>query len=58
MADIQDNKIIMIILCVLIPPLAVGLKVGFTKHFWINLILLLLTFGVGAIIHALIICLG
>tara|TARA_R110000868_G_scaffold241497_2_gene496298 strand:- start:42581 stop:42682 length:102 start_codon:yes stop_codon:yes gene_type:complete len=33
MADIQDNKIIMIILCVLIPPLAVGLKVGFTKHF-------------------------
>tara|TARA_R110002111_G_scaffold3457_6_gene21286 strand:+ start:89132 stop:89278 length:147 start_codon:yes stop_codon:yes gene_type:complete len=48
----------MIILCVLIPPLAVGLKVGFTKHFWINLILLLLTFGLGAIIHALIICLG
>ncbi len=58
MADLQENKIIMIILCLLIPPLAVGLKVGFTKHFWINLILVFLTFGIGAIIHALIVCLG
>ncbi len=57
MADIKDNKIIMIILAILIPPLAVGLKVGFTKHFWINLILLFLTFGIGALIHALIIVL-
>lgn len=58
MADLADNKIVLIILSILIPPLAVGLKVGFTKHFWINLILVFLTFGIGAIIHSLIVCLG
>ncbi|MEQ9206823.1 MAG: YqaE/Pmp3 family membrane protein [Phycisphaerales bacterium] len=57
MADLAENKILLIILSILIPPLAVGLKVGFTKHFWINIILLLLTFGIGAVIHSLIVVL-
>lgn len=48
-----ENKVLMIILAILIPPLAVGLKEGIGTHFVINLVLLLLTFGVGALIHAL-----
>ncbi|MEZ6318094.1 MAG: YqaE/Pmp3 family membrane protein [Phycisphaerales bacterium] len=48
-----ENKVLMIVLAILIPPLAVGLKEGIGTHFVINLVLLLLTFGVGALIHAL-----
>ncbi len=55
MSDIQENQLIMIILAILIPPLAVGLKVGFTLHFFINIVLWLTLFG--GIIHALIIVL-
>ena len=29
------------------------LQVGATKHLWINIVLLLLTFGIGALIQAL-----
>lgn len=57
MSDIKDNTILLIILSILIPPLAVGLKVGFTAHFWINLVLMFVTFGIGAVIHALIVVL-
>ncbi len=47
-------KILLIILAILLPPLAVGLHVGITKHFWINLVLvLLLVTGPIAIVHAL-----
>ncbi len=47
------NKILLIILAIILPPVAAFLKVGATKHFWINLVLLILTFGIGALIHAL-----
>lgn len=47
-------QILLIILAIFLPPLAVGLKVGITKHFWINLILVLLVVSAPvAIIHAL-----
>lgn len=46
--------ILLIILAILLPPLAVALKVGVTKHFWINLVLLLLVVTAPvALIHAL-----
>ena len=35
---------------ILVPPLGVGLLVGFTKHFWINLILTLFGYLPG-IVH-------
>ncbi|MDF1810128.1 MAG: YqaE/Pmp3 family membrane protein [Phycisphaerales bacterium] len=56
MADIQDNKLIMILLAIFVPPVAVGLKVGFTAHFWINLLLWFVTW-IGGIIHGLIVVL-
>ncbi len=40
-----------IIILVILPPLGVFLKVGLTKHFWINLILEIITLHVGALIH-------
>ena len=49
----MDNKIVLVILAILLPPLAVALKDGIGKHFVINLVLLFLTFGIGALIHAL-----
>ncbi|MGD9739143.1 MAG: YqaE/Pmp3 family membrane protein [Bauldia sp.] len=44
--------LIRIILSVLIPPLGVFLQVGFTKHFWINILLTLLGYLPG-LIHAI-----
>lgn len=44
--------LIFIILSLLLPPLAVFLKVGLTVHFWINVILTILGWMPG-VIHAL-----
>jgi uncharacterized membrane protein YqaE (UPF0057 family) len=52
MADLKDNKVIMIILAILIPPVAVGVKVGATGHLWINLLLWIFTW-IGGVIHGL-----
>lgn len=46
-------KIVKILLAIFLSPIAAFLQVGATKHFWINLILYLLTFGVAGMIHAL-----
>ncbi|MGD8110130.1 YqaE/Pmp3 family membrane protein [Vibrio sp. TRT 21S02] len=46
------NKLIMIILCVLLPPLAVFIDKGLGKDFIINLVLTLFFFVPG-MIHAL-----
>ena len=48
----MDNKIVLIILAVLLPPIGVFLKVGATKHLFINIVLCLL-FVIPGIIHAL-----
>ena len=34
--------LLMVLLAILLPPVAVFLKLGITKHFWINLVLCLL----------------
>ncbi len=47
-------KIFEIILAILIPPLAVGMKTGLSNTFWLNLILTLIFFIPG-MIHALIV---
>lgn len=46
------NTILMLLIAVVLPPLAVFLKVGLTLHFWINVILTLLGYAPG-ILHAL-----
>ncbi len=45
-------KIVKIIFCIILPPVAAFLQVGATKHFWINIILTLLM-GIPGMIHAL-----
>ncbi|WNO08926.1 YqaE/Pmp3 family membrane protein [Teredinibacter sp. KSP-S5-2] len=45
------NKIVLIVLAILLPPLAVFLKNGIGKHFLINIILCFLMYFPG-IIHA------
>jgi len=52
MADTGVPKIVLVILAILIPPVAVALKEGIGTHFWINLILWILTW-IGGIIHGL-----
>ncbi len=47
----QQNDFIKIIFAVLLPPLGVAMEVGFTKHFWINVLLTVLGYVPG-IIHA------
>jgi uncharacterized membrane protein YqaE (UPF0057 family) len=50
------NKLLLVILCILLPPLAVGLQVGLTMHFWISIVLTLLGWLPG-VIHGLIVVL-
>jgi len=50
------NKIVLIILCLLVPPLAVYLKTKSAKDTIINVILCFLFF-LPAVIHALYLCL-
>jgi uncharacterized membrane protein YqaE (UPF0057 family) len=56
MADLQDNKIIMIIIAFFIPPLAVAIKSGLNMTFVINLVLTLI-FWIPGFIHALLVIL-
>lgn len=52
MAKKKVDKLLLIILAILLPPLAVFLKDGIKSHFWINIILSLF-FYVPGILHAL-----
>lgn len=51
------DDLLIIILCFLIPPLAVFLVLDIGKEFWIDLILTIVGFWVVGIIYALIVCL-
>ncbi len=44
--------IIRIIFAIVLPPLGVFLQVGFSKHFWLNILLTLLGYIPG-IVHAI-----
>lgn len=48
----MDNKIVLIILAIILPPVSAFLKVGTDKHFFINIILTLIGFVPG-VVHAL-----
>jgi uncharacterized membrane protein YqaE (UPF0057 family) len=49
----MDNKVILVILCLFIPPLAVYLKKGtIDNDFWINLVLTFLG-GIPGVLHGL-----
>jgi uncharacterized membrane protein YqaE (UPF0057 family) len=45
-------KIVKIILAILLPPVAAFIQVGFTIHFWINIVLCFFFYFPG-ILHAL-----
>lgn len=47
----QQNDLFKIIFAILLPPLGVAMEVGFTKHFWLNVLLTLFGYVPG-IIHA------
>ena len=47
-------QFLLAILAFFLPPVAVLLKVGFTRHFWINLVLTLLLWMPG-MIHAMLV---
>ncbi|MDQ8204807.1 YqaE/Pmp3 family membrane protein [Pelagicoccus sp. SDUM812003] len=49
----MDDKVLKVILAILLAPVAVFIQVGATKHLWINLVLLVLTFGTASMVHAL-----
>lgn len=52
MADLETNTLLMIIIAILIPPLAVGLKKGVGLHLVLNIVLTLL-FYLPGLLHAL-----
>ncbi|GGI89723.1 YqaE/Pmp3 family membrane protein [Shewanella gelidii] len=48
----MDNKVLLIILAIIISPVAVFIKEGLGKHFWLNIVLVIL-FVIPGILHAL-----
>lgn len=56
MADAELNKLLLVIIAILLPPLAVGLKAGVGGALILNIILWLL-FYIPGLIHALIVVL-
>lgn len=56
MADVNENTLLLVIIAILLPPLAVGLKAGFGGAFVLNIILWLL-FYIPGLIHALLVVL-
>jgi len=48
----NESNVLNIILAILLPPVAVYLKLGLDAQFWINLVLTLLC-GIPGIVHAL-----
>lgn len=52
MADTGSQKLLLVIIAVLLPPLAVGLKAGLGGAFVLNLILTLI-FWIPGVLHAL-----
>ena len=53
MSDIAENKVVMIILAILLPPVAVYLKSGTGTDLIINIALWIVLFDIGGILHAL-----
>ncbi len=52
MADADTQKLLLVIIAILLPPLAVGLKAGIGGAFILNLILTLI-FWLPGVLHAL-----
>ena len=52
MSDINTNKLLLVIIAIMLPPLAVGLKEGVGGQLILNIILCLLFFLPG-LVHAL-----
>jgi uncharacterized membrane protein YqaE (UPF0057 family) len=50
--DSTAGDLLKILCAVILPPLGVFLEVGLSKHFWINVVLTILGFYIGGIIHA------
>lgn len=49
------STLVMVLLCLFLPPVAVLVKEGVGLHFVINLLLLVFTVWIGAVVHALVI---
>jgi uncharacterized membrane protein YqaE (UPF0057 family) len=52
MADVNENKLLLVIIAIFIPPLAVGLKEGIGGTLILNIVLTLL-FWIPGFLHAL-----
>ena len=54
---VNENRLLMIVLAVLLPPLAVFLHSGLGTQFWLNLVLTIVGFWIIGIVHAMIVIL-
>lgn len=53
MKDFDGKELLILLSTIILPPLGVFFKVGFSTHFWINLILTIFGFYVAGLIHGL-----
>jgi uncharacterized membrane protein YqaE (UPF0057 family) len=53
MENMDAKDLVALLVTLFLPPVGVALKVGFTTHFWINLVLTLFGFYIPGLIHGL-----
>ena len=53
MADADTNTLLLVIIAIILPPVAVFMTKGVGLHLVINILLWILTLGIGGIIHGL-----
>jgi uncharacterized membrane protein YqaE (UPF0057 family) len=51
--EFDGSELLTLLVAVILPPLGVFFKVGFTSHFWINIFLTIFGFYFLGLIHAL-----
>jgi uncharacterized membrane protein YqaE (UPF0057 family) len=56
-STVNENRLLMVVLAILLPPLAVFLHSGLSMQFWLNLVLTIVGFWIIGIVHALIVVL-
>ena len=53
MKDMSSRDLIALAVTIFIPPLGVAIKIGFVKHFWVNLALTLFGFYLPGLVHGI-----
>lgn len=53
MENMDGKDIAALLLTIVCPPVGVAIKIGFSMHFWLNLVLTVFGFYIAGLVHGL-----